>query len=290
MSRIFYRSKYYAYPLKPMNALLNMGAVRIVRIMLSYAKWQVRPSRTKTTFEQWVTNRFGGRLFWHFFKSYTEKVWGIPCNEIRADWAAQRDQESVAEQGRLERLSGSNDTDSLIEKFDYPRLGPGMMWEAFRDRVEKRAARSACSRGSAEYPPRRPHESAQWRSRSRRRFDLCVQADEFISSMPITALVENMVPPAPDHVVEPRAKLRYRDFLIVTLIIKKEFVPGQLDLHPLARREGRPHPEFPLLVGGNDPRGEPLQHRHGIFLQRGRRLWDKDDEELLAQAEQELRS
>ena len=110
MSRIFYRSKYFAYPLKPFNALLNMGAYESCRILLSYAKWQVRPNQDESTFDQWVTNRFGGRLFWHFFKSYTEKVWGIPCNEIRADWAAQRIKNSVAAQGHLERHLGRRTT------------------------------------------------------------------------------------------------------------------------------------------------------------------------------------
>ncbi len=170
MSRIYYRSKYFAYPLKPMNALRNMGAYESCRILLSYAKWQVRPSKDDSTFDQWVTNRFGGRLFWHFFKSYTEKVWGIPCNEIRADWAAQRIKNLSLKKAVWNAISGSNDTTSLIEEFDYPRLGPGMMWEAFRDRVSRRAERCGCSSGSA-----RSTATTGRSARSRSRTPLTVQ-------------------------------------------------------------------------------------------------------------------
>ena len=137
MSRIYYRGKYFSYPLKVFNALNNMGIYESTRIMLSYLKWKVRPHTEEENFEQWVTNRFGGRLFWHFFKTYTEKVWGIPCTSIRADWAAQRIQNLSLRKAVWNAVSGSNNTTSLIDAFDYPRLGPGMMWEAFRDRVEE---------------------------------------------------------------------------------------------------------------------------------------------------------
>ena len=137
LSRIYYKGKYYAYPLKVMNALGNMGLYESSRILLSYLKWKVRPAATEANFEQWVTNRFGGRLFWHFFKSYTEKVWGIPCTEITADWAAQRIKNLSLRKAVWNAITGANDTTSLIEKFQYPRLGPGMMWEAFRRKIEE---------------------------------------------------------------------------------------------------------------------------------------------------------
>ena len=136
LSRIYYKGKYFAYPLKFFNALGNMGAYESGRILLSYMKWRFRPHIEETNFEQWVTNRFGGRLFWHFFKTYTEKVWGMPCTEIQADWAAQRIKNLSLRKAVVNAITGSNDTTSLIEAFDYPRLGPGMMWEAFRDRIE----------------------------------------------------------------------------------------------------------------------------------------------------------
>ena len=88
--RIFYNKKFFHYPLKPFEALVKLGPVEGVRIVLSYLRWRLFPYRDVDTFEQWVTNRFGQRLFRIFFKSYTEKVWGIPCTELKAEWAAQR--------------------------------------------------------------------------------------------------------------------------------------------------------------------------------------------------------
>jgi protoporphyrinogen oxidase len=90
LSRIYYNGKFFNYPLKPMNALLGLGLIASAQILGSYLQAKVVPSAEETTFEQWVTNRFGSKLYNVFFKTYTEKVWGVPCTEIRAEWAAQR--------------------------------------------------------------------------------------------------------------------------------------------------------------------------------------------------------
>ena len=110
-------------------------SVESIHIILSYLKWQLRPHPIEENFEQWVINRFGGRLFLHFFQSYTEKVWGLPCSEIHAGWAAQRIKNLSLLKAVWNAMTGANDTTSLIDRFHYPRLGPGMMWEAFRDRI-----------------------------------------------------------------------------------------------------------------------------------------------------------
>ena len=138
LSRIFYRGKFYDYPLKLTNALGNIGPYEAGRIMLSYLKWRVRPSRTEDSFEEWVINRFGGRLYMHFFRSYTQKVWGIPPRLIQADWAAQRIKNLSLTKAVWNAMTGSNDTASLIEEFDYPRLGPGQMWERVAEAVQAR--------------------------------------------------------------------------------------------------------------------------------------------------------
>ena len=135
LSRIYYDGKYYDYPLKIPNTLRNLGAVESVRIGLSYLASRLRPIRQEDTFDQWVSNRFGKRLFERFFKTYTEKVWGIPCTSIQADWAAQRIQNLSLMKAVKTALFGGNDTTSLIEEFQYPRLGPGMMWERLRDNL-----------------------------------------------------------------------------------------------------------------------------------------------------------
>ena len=104
--------------------------------MLSYLKWRVRPSKSEDSFEQWVINRFGGRLYMHFFRSYTQKVWGISPRLIQADWAAQRIKNLSLTKAVWNALTGANDTASLIEEFDYPRLGPGQMWERVAEAVQ----------------------------------------------------------------------------------------------------------------------------------------------------------
>src|SRR3954447_4431438 len=141
MSRIYYDRKFFHYPLKPANALLNLGLVRSVRCVLSYLKAQLRPIRPERSFEDWVVNRFGRLLFEIFFKTYTEKLWGMPTQTISADWAAQRIKGLslfravfAAALGQWSRSRGEV-IKTLIDRFHYPRLGPGQMWEAARDRV-----------------------------------------------------------------------------------------------------------------------------------------------------------
>ena len=290
LSRIYYRSKYFAYPLKPLNALRNMGAYESGRILLSYAKWQVRPSKDESTFDQWVTNRFGGRLFWHFFKSYTEKVWGIPCNEIRADWAAQRIKNLSLRKAVWNAISGSNDTHSLIEEFDYPRLGPGMMWETFRDRVAE-----AGGEVRMEQRVRKIHRD----DRAIRAVEVenvadgssyLFKADQFISSMPITALIGNMVPPAPKHVQAAATKLKYRDFLIVTLILKKKdvFPDNWIYIHSPDVNVGRIQ-NFRSWSPEMLPDDEHSSIGMEYFCNEGDPIWEMDNAKLVKMAEQELR-
>jgi protoporphyrinogen oxidase len=291
LSRIYYRSKYFAYPLKPLNALMNMGAYESCRILLSYAKWQVRPSKEEKTFDQWVTNRFGGRLFWHFFKSYTEKVWGIPCNEIRADWAAQRIKNLSLRKAVWNAVSGSNDTHSLIEEFDYPRLGPGMMWEAFRDRVIE-----AGGEVRMDQRVRKIHRD----DRAIRAVEIenagdgstyLFTADQFISSMPITELVDNMVPAAPKYVRAAAAKLKYRDFLIVTLILKKKdlFPDNWIYIHSPDVKVGRIQ-NFRSWSDEMLPDDEHSSIGMEYFCQENDDLWTMDNAELVKMAEKELRT
>ena len=136
LSRIFYNGRYVRYPLKPLNALGALGPWEALRVIGSYLRWQVRPHRREDTFEQWVTNRFGERLFSIFFKTYTEKVWGISCSVLKAEWAAQRIKNLSLRSALMSMLvQPRTSITTLIEEFDYPRLGPGMMWAAVRDEV-----------------------------------------------------------------------------------------------------------------------------------------------------------
>jgi protoporphyrinogen oxidase len=132
LSRIFYNGHFFDYPLKPASALKGLGVGTSIMCLASYFRWKVLPYRQEENFEQWVTNRFGKQLFEIFFKTYTEKVWGMPCTEISADWAAQRIKGLSlwgAVKNALFSKPGDTSIKTLIDQFRYPRLGPGMMWE-----------------------------------------------------------------------------------------------------------------------------------------------------------------
>ncbi|MEI4473677.1 NAD(P)/FAD-dependent oxidoreductase [Frigidibacter sp. MR17.24] len=236
LSRIFYRGKFYDYPLKPLNALRNIGLYETVRILLSLLKWKVRPYRQEDTFTQWVTNRFGGRLYMHFFHSYTQKVWGTPPQQIRADWAAQRIQNLTLWKAIMVSIKGGNDTRSLIETFNYPRLGPGQMWEMTAAAIEDRGGTVALNTQvvtvrregmrvtglvtrptplqdggqPGEQPEDQPGPAPA---------GVEIAGESFINSMDLRGLVRAMDPPAPPEVRAAAEKLRYRDFLIVTLVL-----------------------------------------------------------------------
>ena len=152
LSRIYYNGKYFSYPLKALEAFANLGPVTSSACILSYLYARAFPIANPRTFHDWVRNEFGERLFQIFFKTYTEKVWGMSCDEISADWAAQRIkgldlgvavlnafQRSLNLQPRTKTGEGVK---SLIESFEYPRRGPGMMWEAAARKVKAQGGRS----------------------------------------------------------------------------------------------------------------------------------------------------
>ncbi|MGF1477021.1 MAG: NAD(P)/FAD-dependent oxidoreductase [Geminicoccaceae bacterium] len=293
MSRIYYRGRYYAYPLKIFNALANMGPVEAGHIMLSYIKWQVRPHREEENFQQWVTNRFGGRLFYHFFKTYTEKVWGIPCTEIRADWAAQRIKNLSLSKAVWNALTGANDTASLIERFDYPRLGPGMMWEKFRDRITQRGgAVRMNSRVTKLYRDgARFHAMDVVEERDGVSHTYQVKADNFLSSMPLRELLQAIDPPPPVPVLAAADKLRYRDFLIVTLILDHAdpFPDNWIYIHSPDVMVGRIQ-NFRSWSEEMVPEANRASIGMEYFCHEGDGLWERDDQDLIRLAAKELDS
>ena len=139
MSRIFYRGRFYDYPLRAFNALRNLGVLEAVRCVLSYLWVRIRPPKDLTTFEGYIASKFGWRLYGIFFKTYTEKVWGVPADQIQADWAAQRVKNLDLLRAIINSLAprrNQKEITSLVEEFEYPRHGPGMMWERCHELVE----------------------------------------------------------------------------------------------------------------------------------------------------------
>ena len=170
MSRIYYNGKFFDYPLRAVNALRGLGVIEATRCVLSYMWARIRPPKDRESFEGWTVSRFGWRLYRTFFKTYTEKVWGVPATEIKADWAAQRIKNLSLSKAVLNAIlpkRNQKDITSLIEEFEYPKYGPGMMWERCRDIVEARGTKVLMSSRVVavhQWRPRRSRwgELVQW--------------------------------------------------------------------------------------------------------------------------------
>ena len=287
LSRIYYRGKFYDYPLKIFNALGNIGPYEAGRIMLSYLKWRVRPSKTEESFEEWVINRFGGRLYMHFFRSYTQKVWGIPPREIQADWAAQRIKNLSLTKAVWNAMSGANDTASLIEEFDYPRLGPGQMWERVTEGIEARGGevrmRTRATKLVREGRRITALEVEGPEGTSR------IEAQHYVNSMGLAELVHAVEPPPPAEVVAAADRLRYRDFLIVTLVLDRPdpFPDNWIYVHSSDVSVGRIQ-NFRAWSKDMVPNEHQASIGMEYFCQEGDGLWDSADAELIAKAGQEL--
>jgi protoporphyrinogen oxidase len=225
LSRIYFLRKYFDYPIKlNTNSLTNLGAIRLVRIGLSYIFAMLFPRRPERSLEDFLLNRFGAELYRTFFKDYTEKVWGMPCAKISAEWGAQRIKglsiiEAIKHALRCSQPGVKTKT-SLIEHFLYPRLGPGQLWQEVARRVVEGGGEIRFDRqviGAL-------HEAEQVRAvkvtNSLGEIEEIAGAD-FISTMPVKDIVAGMSPPAPDEVREIAAELPYRDFITVGLLVSK---------------------------------------------------------------------
>jgi protoporphyrinogen oxidase len=291
LSRIFYRNRFFDYPLKPLNALRNIGVYESVRIALSYAKWRVRPHPVEETFEHWVMNRFGGRLFQHFFRTYTEKVWGIPCGEIRADWAQQRIKNLSLKTAVLNAFTGRGDSTSLIERFHYPRLGPGMMWEKFRDRIVARGHEVRMNSQVMKILRQGNRiEAVTVEDQTGGQLEhSMVTGSDFVSSMPLRDLVRCMDPAAPQPVRDAAERLKYRDFLIVALILDQPepFSDNWIYVHSPGQQVGRIQ-NFrawsPELVPDETRTSIGMEY----FCNVGSDLWTMSDARLIELAKREL--
>jgi protoporphyrinogen oxidase len=293
LSRIYYGGKFFDYPLKPMNALGGLGIGNSLLVLLSYLWIRVKPITPEVSFEDWVSNRFGRRLYRIFFKTYTEKVWGIPCNRIGAQWAAQRIKglslftAVINMLLRGARRPGTKQIKTLIEEFEYPRLGPGMMWEAFRVEVERLGGRVELRMPVQKVLHDGTRITAiEYGAAQRRRIDV----DRFVSTMPLRELVHKLDPPAPEPIRAAASRLSYRDFLTVALIIDAPelFPDNWIYVHDPRVRLGRIQ-NFknwsPAMVP--DQRQTCLGLEYFCF--EGDGLWTMADRDLIQLGERELR-
>jgi protoporphyrinogen oxidase len=295
MSRIFYRGKLYDYPLVPMNALRNLGPVEAVKCVGSYTAAQFRPPKDQSNLEGFFVARFGWRLYRHFFKTYTEKLWGVPATEITADFGAQRVKDLSLMRAGIDALTPkriknrkdkAQQSTSLIEEFNYPKYGPGQMWEKAAQLVSDAGTKivfdSKVTRVHLE-DGRAVAVTAENDGVPTR-----YECSNVISSMPMGALLRAMDPPVPPEVRDAADGLTYRDFITVALVLPQEFSfpDNWIYIHDPGVGVGRIQ---------NFGSWSPYLVKEGrtclgleFFVNEGDSMWTKPDEELVEQAKREL--
>jgi len=295
LSRIYYNKKFFYYPLRPLNALLGLGLWNSFLVLLSYLIAQLFPSKEEKTFKQWVSNRFGKRLFKLFFKTYTEKVWGISCQDISAEWAAQR-VKGLSLLTALKNAIIANQSDqkakrkvikTLIDTFDYPKLGPGMMWQKVVEILHQN--------GSHVYLGNEV-EGIRWSGNKVGALEVkrngqveLIYGSDFICSMPLRETIQKLKPQVPKEVLDAANDLKYRDFLTVALIIKKRtlFPDTWIYIHDLDVKVGRIQ-NFknwsPFMVPDPDKTCLGLEY----FCFERDSLWNMPDNALIDLAKKEL--
>ncbi len=297
LSRIYYDGKHYSYPLKAFEALGNLGLLESSMCVLSYAYKKAFPNANPENFREWVSNQFGDRLFSIFFKTYTEKVWGMSCDEISADWAAQRIKgldlwsamaNALRRSVKMEPAAQDGDKviKSLIESFQYPRRGPGMMWEAAAEKVKAQGGTILMGHKLESLKWNAP--AGLWTITATTPEGLRVfTAKHVISSAPIRELMASVRPlPASEPAA---AKLRYRDFITVALVVDKPdlFPDNWIYIHEPNVKVGRIQ-NFrswsPEMVPDESLSCLGLEY----FCFEGDGLWTAPDEELIALAKREL--
>ncbi len=290
LSRIHYSGKYFDYPLKAANALKGLGIWKAFMMVTSYLWSHLRPYPVEENLEQWVSNRFGKRLYRTFFKTYTEKVWGIPCTEIRAEWAAQRIQglslaKAILNAASLQKRSDSIKT--LINEFQYPRLGPGQMWETATERIRQLGGKVLMQHDVSRIETQDGAVVAVYAKtpNGEQRFP----TQHVVSTMPVRHLVRAIEPALPAPVRAAGEGLNYRDFLTVALILDQEhlFPDNWIYIHTPGVQVGRIQ-NFNNWSRAMVP--EPGKTCLGLeyFCFEGDGMWTKADSDLIAMATKEL--
>ncbi len=295
-SRIFYRGKFFAYPLKAFEALWKLGIIEATRCVLSYLKARLFPHPKPRSFEDWVTNQFGSRLFRIFFKTYTEKVWGMSCKEISADWAAQRIKglslKSAIFNALLPKRQPKDRTQvikTLIDSFRYPRLGPGMMWEACAEKTQRMGGKILL--GHKVIGCRYDEQERFWEVMAQNAAGevTSYRSEHLISSAPMRELAHAIAPHLSGTSLAAADALKYRDFITVALILpdRQQFQDNWIYIHDPSVKVGRIQ-NFkswsPELVP------DPNMNCYGLeyFCFEGDGLWNSSDAELIDLAKREL--
>ena len=288
-SRILFKNKFYSYPLKPIQALLNLGFYESFLVVISYLRAKFFKNKNIRTYQDWVVDKFGKRLFKNFFETYTEKVWGMKCNEISSDWAAQRikglDLKKLIINSLIKKKNKNIKT--LINEFKYPRKGPGMLWEAARDKINENENKIYMNANAYkyEYVSNRKY----WKVN-------CIINDEeyevdckqIINSAPLKEVVNNISPILKNK--NEANFLKYRDFITVAVILdyKLNIEDNWIYLHDPEIKAGR-------LQNFSSWSPEMIDQTKNCacvgleyFCNQGDKLWTSDDKTILDIAKKDL--
>ncbi len=288
LSRIYYKRRFFNYPLRPTNVILNVGLVESALVFLSYLKSQLIPQKSEVSFEDYVVNRFGRRLYETFFRTYTEKVWGMSCGEIRAEWASQRIKDmSFMSVLKNSLFRGSDSIKSLIDEFKYPKHGPGQMWERMSERIV--AAGGGIYLNSeivGVHIEKDRVESVSIKCNGKVREE---GLDHFVSTLPLDDLMRMLTPTPPEQVIRAAEKLRYRDFLIVALMLdRRDTWPDTwIYIHDKRQKVGRIQNYnnwSPYMVSEKGMTCVGMEY----FCFEGDELWSMPDAKLISLASGEL--
>ena len=298
MSRIYYRKKFFNYPLSATDALQKLGIFEAILCMTSYFRFKVKPIKNPKSFQDWVTNQFGKRLFEIFFKSYTEKVWGMRCDEISADWASQRIKGLSLGEAALNSLPGfirkfKNKTElirTLTDKFDYPIHGPGELWESAKNKLEENNSSVIMGQRVTKLT----YSNSQITSVETTNADGDLQihfGTDVISSLPIRELLNALEPKPPEEILVAANSLHYRDFLTVVLIYDNPsiFLDNWIYIHEPSVKVGRIQ-NFKNWSPAMVPDAHLTSLGLEYFCFEGDQLWQMSDEDLIALGAQELNS
>ena len=288
LSRIYFDGKFFAYPLKAFDTLFKLGILKSTFYISSYLYFKIFPIKNVRSFEDWVTNNFGKQLYLAFFKTYTEKVWGISCKEISADWAAQRIKGLSLTEAILNAIkslvpqkknSNKKVIKTLIDNFDYPIYGPGMLWESAKNKIDSLGGKILMdSKVTKVQLKDKTVKYCEINNDEKQYF-----ANDFISTLPIKELINIIEPTPPSVVIEAANQLKYRDFLTVVLILNEEnvFPDNWIYIHEPNVRLGRIQ-NFKNWSLEMVPQSSQTSLGLEYFCNEGDDLWEKKDEELIS--------
>jgi protoporphyrinogen oxidase len=286
-SRIYWNDKFLEYPLQGMDVIRKLGLVELTRCMASYLWAAIKPKGREESFEDWVSNRFGKRLYQHFFKTYTEKLWGVSADEIRAEWAAQRIKGLSFFSAAKAAFFGNKDNKikSLISEFNYPRYGPGQMWERMADEIRAKGG---------EVRLNAPVTRLRMDPASHRVVEVVAGGETLtpsyvISSLPLRTTVGISEPEAPGEVRDAARGLRYREFLTVLLVIEGEdlFPDNWIYIHQPGVKVLRIQ-NFKSWSPWMVPNDRDASIGMEYFCYEGDELWNMADDDLVALASREI--